>query len=132
MHPKVIELGSRALAVDRASPEHAEGASVLIPRDKLITDDGHVRWPAAAPSGTDFKASREAADSAVQACVQEFLNSGTVSIRSLVEARNKLALFASPALEKFRSDSPADAIGFEVFLQSLDAALNGLIESNPR
>jgi hypothetical protein len=95
----------------------------LIPREKLLDADGRVQWPASTPSGPNLSEARNAVDDAIVKVVQEVKERGHASVRNVVAARDALSNFARLALERLRSESPADAAGFQVFLQSLDHVL---------
>jgi len=101
----------------------------LIPREKLLDADGRVQWPASTPSGQNLSDARNKVDEAIMRVAQEARERGHASVRSIVAARNALSQFASLALERLRSESPADAAGFQVFLQSLDHVLYTMAES---
>ncbi|MBX6316146.1 MAG: hypothetical protein IRY99_25030, partial [Isosphaeraceae bacterium] len=96
----------------------------LIPRDKLMDDQGNIHWPASAPATLE----RAAVDQAVKAAVADAHERGRASVRDIVNARDKLEAYGHPTLAELRSKSPADAEGFRHFLNSLDHVLSRMGE----
>ncbi len=122
---KVIE--PRYSIGENQADEAQRGRSIaLLPREKVMDREGKVLWPASTPSGQTLNEIRNQVDGAVQAAVQETQGNQRPSVRSIVAARDEVENFAVPALERLRSESPADAAGLEVFLQSLDHHLANL------
>jgi hypothetical protein len=121
----VVPTGKR----EKEAPQAAYTVTGLITRGKLMDASGKVRWPAAAPSDDKFGPTRQAAEAAVKTAVDEYQKNKIASAKSVAEARRALAAYANPALEKLRADSPADAVGLEVFTQSLDQTLAAMGEA---
>jgi hypothetical protein len=123
-HVKVI----LPAATRGASPGQANySVTGLIARDKLIDASGKVLWPASAPADGRFAAAREAAEADVKAAMAAFQKSGKVPAADVDKARKALAAYSTAALERLRTESPADAVGLEVFTQTLDQTLAALV-----
>jgi len=96
----------------------------MIPRDKLIDENGRVLWPRSAPaSPSDLAKARSETDAAVGTVAGEFSKDGRASVHDVVNAQEKLRDYGTKALDHLKSDNPAEANGLATFLTSLDYAL---------
>jgi hypothetical protein len=101
-------------------------ASKLLPRDQVISTDGTVRWPAKAPADGELGKSRTAAEEAIRAAVKETEGGVKASVRSVVEAKERLYAYGRPALEKASGQGRQVAQGLLHFLTSLERVLDSL------
>ena len=90
-----------------------------MPRAALLSEDGKVLWPSAAPDDP----ARRSADAAVRVVVQETRKYGHASTRQVINARNKLTAFAGKALPALKTRNAADAEGLERFIVELQKTL---------
>jgi hypothetical protein len=131
--PQVIEPhATRPAAPTTALIDTRVKTVQLIPREKLMDDAGNVQWPAAMPNDPKLAPAKEAAEAAVKKAVQEYKANGRITVEAAAEARDKVAAFGTPVLERLRAQSPADAAGVELFLQSLDYSLSMMAGTAPR
>ena len=92
------------------------------PRDQLLSDDGKILWPSAAPDTP----ARHAAEEAVRAVVREAKDVNHASIRQVIDARNKLTAYARESLSSVKARNAADAGGLETFIVELEKTLQTL------
>lgn len=90
-----------------------------VPRDQLLSDNGKILWPTAAPDTP----TRHAADDAVQAVVREARDANQAAIRRVIDARNKLTAYARESLSSVKARNAADADGLERFIVELQKTL---------
>lgn len=90
-----------------------------IPRAELLSEDGKVLWPSAAPDDP----ARRSAEAAVQVVVQETRKYGHAGTRRVIDARNKLTAFAGKALPALKARNAADADALERFIVELQKTL---------
>jgi len=90
-----------------------------VPRDQLLSDDGKILWPSAAPDTP----TRHAAEDAVRTVVREGRDAGHAAIRQVIDARNKLTAYAREALPGVKAGNAADAASLERFIVELEKTL---------
>jgi hypothetical protein len=101
-------------------------ASRLLPRSQVLTPEGKVLWPAKAPAEGELGKSRAAVEEAVKAALKETEGGGKASVRSVVEAKDRLYAYGRPALEKASTQSRQAAQGLLHFFTSLERVLDSL------
>lgn len=104
------------------SRPRASTAAPKVPLDQLMTPEGQIKWPAAAPAD----AARARVDDAIGAIAKQFKQDGKASVQSVNEARDALYAFGLPALADVRKTKPSSGPEFKDFLNGLDAALTGM------
>ena len=102
-----------------APPTRHTHPHATMPRAALLSEDGKVLWPSAAPDDP----ARRSADAAVRVVVQETRKYGHASTRQVINARNKLTAFAGKALPALKTRNAADAEGLERFIVELQKTL---------
>jgi hypothetical protein len=90
-----------------------------VPIDQLMTQQGQVKWPAAAPAGEG----RDLVDAGTTALAEQVRATGKASVQAVNDARDSLYSYGLPALADVRKNSPADAAAFKDFLNNMDATL---------
>jgi hypothetical protein len=88
-------------------------------RTELLSADGAILWPSAAPEDS----ARRAVEAAVQRAVHTETQSGHATVREVIDARNKLSAYAHVALPEVRARNAADANGLETFMVELGKTL---------
>jgi hypothetical protein len=101
------------------SRKHAAKAAPAIPLDKLMTPDGSVQWPDAAPANQ----ARNTFDDKAEALARTFSSGKKPTVREVNEARDALYAYGTPALAEVRSKTPDAAQSLKDFLNGMDATL---------
>ncbi len=95
-----------------------------LPLASFYNADGHIVWPADAPTAGDLKDKRSAFDQASQAVLAEAKKTGVASIATVTEARQKLLDYGRPGLQYVRTHETARvADTYHLFLLSLYESL---------
>jgi hypothetical protein len=95
-----------------------------LPLASFYNAEGHIVWPAEAPTAADLKDKRSAFDQASQAVLAEVKKSGVASIASVTDARQKLLDYGRPGLRYVRAhETPRIADTCHLFLLSLYESL---------
>jgi hypothetical protein len=108
----------------RRAARRRRGPSV--PRERLLDNNGAIRWPIVAPGGPALADSRRDAEDAVRSVVDEGKKNGHASIRRVIDAKAKLADFARHALPDLKSRNAAGADGLEAFIVELRKTLESM------
>jgi hypothetical protein len=95
-----------------------------LPLTSFYNAEGHIVWPAEAPTAAELKDKRLAFDQASQAVLAEVKKSGVASIASVTDARQKLLDYGRPGLQYVRAhETPRIADTYHLFLLSLYESL---------
>jgi hypothetical protein len=95
-----------------------------MPLDQLLSSDGTILWPEVVLQTQDVSGRRAAADKAVKTLFTEARSTGTPSIRSINQARDRLVAFGRPALS--RSMPRSAHVKLRQFLVNLDIVLEDM------
>ncbi len=101
-------------------------AKKLLAKSDVLKDDGHVVWPASAPSSNELDKARSGAEAAIRVAVKEFESEGKASIPSVAEAKSQLFAYGKPALEQLARANRDEAKKLLKFLASLEQVLDSL------
>jgi hypothetical protein len=95
-----------------------------LPLSSFYNAEGHIVWPADAPTAGDLKDKRSGFDQGSQAVLAELKKTGVASIATVTDARQKLLDYGRPALQYVRThETPRVADTFHLFLLSLYESL---------
>jgi hypothetical protein len=96
----------------------------LLPLSSFYNAEGHIVWPADAPTNGELKEKRTIFDQASQVVLAESKKSGVASIATVTDARQKLLEYGRPSLQYVRThETPRVADTFHLFLLSLYESL---------
>ncbi|MGC8641932.1 MAG: hypothetical protein ACP5XB_18860, partial [Isosphaeraceae bacterium] len=93
------------------------GATPL-PRNQVLSPEGSVLWPGRAPADAELGKSRAAAEAAIKIAVKEYTANGRATVQSIVEAKERLAAYGKPALQKLADANMEAARNLLRFLTS--------------
>ncbi len=95
-----------------------------LPLASFYNAEGHIVWPADAPTAGDLNDKRSAFDQASQAVLAESKKTGVASIATVTDARQKLLDYGRPGLQYVRTHETARvADTYHLFLMSLYESL---------
>jgi hypothetical protein len=114
--PSTARTTQTAMTVPQAAPS--------LPLASFYNAEGHIVWPADAPTAGDLKDKRSVFDQASQVVLAESKKSGVASIATVTDARQKLLEYGRPGLQYVRThETPRVADTFHLFLLSLYESL---------
>jgi hypothetical protein len=95
-----------------------------LPLASFYNAEGHIVWPADAPTAGELNEKRSAFDQASQAVIAESKKTGVASIATVTDARQKLLEYGRPGLQYVRTHETARvADTYHLFLLSLYESL---------
>lgn len=101
-------------------PQHAPS----LPLASFYNPEGHIVWPADAPTAGDLQEKRSAFDQASHNVLEELKKSNVASIATVTDARQKLLDYGRPGLQYVRAhETPRVADTYHLFLLSLYESL---------
>jgi len=121
MQPPPIRERYNAKTARPKGSVHAPKGEPTLALDQLMTRDGGILWPSAAPANT----ARGDFDAAIANLAKAFQTEGKADVDDINAARNLLQAYGVPALAKVRREKPTQAPAMKTFLNSLDATLAG-------
>jgi hypothetical protein len=124
----------RQLASPRTTPTAMTVPQQMpsLPLSSFYNAEGHIVWPADAPTAGDLKDKRSAFDQISQVVLAESKKSGVASIATVTDARQKLLDYGRPGLQYVRTHETARvADTYHLFLMSLYESLAQAINPTP-
>ncbi len=95
-----------------------------LPLASFYNPEGHIVWPADAPTAGDLQEKRSAFDQASHNVLEELKKSNVASIATVTDARQKLLDYGRPGLQYVRAhETPRVADTYHLFLLSLYESL---------
>ena len=95
-----------------------------LPLASFYNTEGHIVWPADAPTAGDLQAKRSIFDTASQSVLEELKKNNVASIATVTDARQKLLDYGRPGLQYVRTHETARvADTYHLFLLSLYESL---------
>ncbi len=107
-----------------SAPTASRPAPPMVPLSSFFDRDGKLIWPDEAPAAGDLGKSRQAADRACLAALNDYNLRGLAELSTVTEARARVIDYGRPALQSIRATAtPRIADTFHMFLLELYESL---------